>query len=94
MPILWHIIIICLGYTGNLIKEYFANYFLDKSDVTIDLIDNSIKVDNSQVEPSKITLVDIDNDSLTGGPIKRIQSHVNKKCIRFLGVLSQINTIQ
>jgi glucose-1-phosphate cytidylyltransferase len=87
MPILWHIMkiysshgyndfVICLGYKGYVVKEYFANYFLHKSDVTIDLKDNSIKVHDSQAEPWKITLVDTGNDSMTGGRIKRIQSHV------------------
>ena len=90
MPILWHIMktysahgfndfIICLGYKGYLIKEYFANYFLHKSDVTIDLKDNSIKVHDSQAEPWTITLVDTGNDSMTGGRIKRIQPHVNNE---------------
>ena len=83
MPILWHIMkiysshgfndfIICLGYKGYIIKEYFANYFLHKSDVTINLKDNSIKVHDSQAEPWTITLVDTGNDSMTGGRIKRI----------------------
>jgi glucose-1-phosphate cytidylyltransferase len=90
MPILWHIMkiysahgfndfVICLGYKGYLIKEYFANYFLHKSDVTIDLSDNSIKVHDSQAEPWKITLVDTGNDSMTGGRIKRIQPHINNE---------------
>lgn len=88
MPILWHIMkiyssygyndfIICLGYKGYVVKEYFANYFLHKSDVTIDLSNNSIKVHDSQAEPWKITLVDTGNDSMTGGRIKRIKDHVN-----------------
>jgi glucose-1-phosphate cytidylyltransferase len=88
MPILWHIMkiysshgfndfIICLGYKGYIIKEYFANYFLHRSDVTIDLADNSVKVHDSQAEPWKITLVDTGNESMTGGRIKRIQQYVN-----------------
>ena len=90
MPILWHIMkiysaygfndfIICLGYKGYIIKEYFANYFLHKSDVTIDLADNSIKVHDSQAEPWKITLVDTGKDSMTGGRIKRVQQYVNNE---------------
>jgi glucose-1-phosphate cytidylyltransferase len=90
MPILWHIMkiysthgfydfIICLGYKGYFIKEYFANYFLHKSDVTISLKDNSLKVHDTQVEPWNITLVDTGNDSMTGGRIKRIQKHVNNE---------------
>ncbi len=88
MPILWHIMkiysahgfnefIVCLGYKGYMIKEYFANYFLHKSDVTIDLSNNSMKIHDSQAEPWKITLVDTGDDSMTGGRIKRIQPHVN-----------------
>ena len=87
MPILWHIMkiyssygfndfVVCLGYKGYVVKEYFANYFLHKSDITIDLKDNSIKVHDSQAEPWKITLVDTGNESMTGGRIKRIQSHI------------------
>jgi glucose-1-phosphate cytidylyltransferase len=90
MPILWHIMkiystygfndfIICLGYKGYVIKEFFSNYFLHKSDVTIDLSDNSIKIHDSQAEPWKITLVDTGNDSMTGGRIKRIQQFVNNE---------------
>ena len=90
MPILWHIMkiyssygfndfIICLGYKGYVVKEYFANYFLHKSDVTIDLKDNSIKVHGSEAEPWKITLVDTGNDSMTGGRIKRIMPYVNNE---------------
>lgn len=90
MPILWHIMkiysshgfndfIICLGYKGYVVKEYFANYFLHKSDVTIDLANNSLKVHDSQAEPWKITLVDTGVHSMTGGRIKRIQSHIDNK---------------
>ncbi len=90
MPILWHIMkiyssygyndfIVCLGYKGYLIKEYFANYFLHKSDVTIDMNDNSIKVHDSKAEPWKITLVDTGVNSMTGGRIKRIAPHVNNE---------------
>jgi len=87
MPILWHIMkiysshgfndfVICLGYKGYVIKEFFSNYFLHKSDVTIDMASNSVQVHDSQAEPWKITLVDTGNDSMTGGRIKRIQKHV------------------
>lgn len=87
MPILWHIMkiysahgfndfIVCLGYKGYFIKEYFANYFLHKSDVTIDLKDNTVKVHDSQAEPWTITLVDTGNESMTGGRIKRVKSHI------------------
>ncbi len=90
MPVLWHIMkiyskygyndfIICLGYRGYVIKEYFANYFLHKSDVTIDLKLNSVEVHDSQAEPWKITLVDTGNESMTGGRIKRIQHYTNNE---------------
>jgi glucose-1-phosphate cytidylyltransferase len=89
MPILWHIMkiyssygyndfIICLGYKGYVIKEYFANYFLHKSDVTIDLKNNSIKVHESEAEPWNITLIDTGIDSMTGGRVKRVQKHIGR----------------
>lgn len=89
-PILWHIMktysaygynefIICLGYRGYYIKEYFANYFLHQSDVTIDLKDNSIITHHSKAEHWKITLVDTGKDTMTGGRIKRIQSHIGNE---------------
>jgi len=90
MPILWHIMkiysahgfndfVVCLGYKGYVIKEFFSNYFLHKSDVTIDLKNNSVEVHDSQAEPWKITLVDTGNDSMTGGRIKRIQPYINNE---------------
>ncbi len=90
MPILWHIMkiysaygfndfVICLGYKGYLIKEFFSNYFLHKSDVTIDLKNNSVEIHDSQAEPWKITLVDTGNDSMTGGRIKRVQPHIGNE---------------
>lgn len=90
MPILWHIMkiyaahgfnefIICLGYKGYIIKEYFANYFLHQSDVTIDLSSNQVQIHNSHAEPWKITLVDTGKDSMTGGRIKRIRHHVGNE---------------
>jgi glucose-1-phosphate cytidylyltransferase len=86
-PILWHIMkiyssfgfnefVVCLGYKGYMIKEYFANYYRHLSDITIDLSMNSVEVHNSQAEPWKITLVDTGLNSMTGGRIKRI-----RKCI-------------
>jgi glucose-1-phosphate cytidylyltransferase len=87
MPILWHIMkiysahgfndfVVCLGYKGYLVKEYFANYFLHKSDVTIDLKNNAIEVHESEAEPWKITLVHTGDESMTGGRIKRIEKYV------------------
>jgi glucose-1-phosphate cytidylyltransferase len=86
-PIIWHIMkiysfygfndfIICCGYKGYIIKEYFANYFLHQADVTIDLQDNSVKVHQSNAEPWKITLVDTGNETQTGGRIKRIEPYI------------------
>lgn len=90
MPILWHIMkiysaygyndfVICLGYKGYLIKEYFSNYFLHKSDVTINLKDNSLKVHDSKAEPWNITLVDTGKDTLTGGRVKRVRHHLENE---------------
>jgi glucose-1-phosphate cytidylyltransferase len=90
MPILWHIMkiysshgyndfVICLGYRGYFIKEYFANYFLHKSDITIDLSGNKMEVLESQAEPWKITLVDTGINSMTGGRIKRIQPYIGNE---------------
>lgn len=90
MPILWHIMkiyssygyndfVICLGYKGYVVKEYFANYFMHKSDITIDLKNNSVKVHESDVEPWTITLVDTGVNSMTGGRIKRIQKHIGNE---------------
>ena len=89
-PILWHIMkiysqygfndfIICLGYKGYLIKEYFANYFLHQSDLTIDLKQNIFEWHGSQAEPWKITLKDTGIDTMTGGRIKRIKELVNNE---------------
>lgn len=89
MPILWHIMkiysshgfndfIVCLGYRGYMIKEYFANYFLHKSDVTINLKENSIKTHDSFAEPWNITLVDTGAETMTGGRIKRVKQHIGE----------------
>lgn len=86
-PILWHIMkiyshfglhdfIICCGYKGNMIKEYFSNYFLHQSDVTFDLKKNSMEVHQNGVEPWKVTLVDTGLNTMTGGRIKRVQDHI------------------
>jgi glucose-1-phosphate cytidylyltransferase len=71
--------IICLGYKGYIVKEYFANYFLHQSDVTIDLSNNQMQIHKSATENWKITLVDTGKDSLTGGRVKRIQPFVNNE---------------
>lgn len=88
-PILWHIMkiyashqvnefIICLGYKGYLIKEYFANYFLHMSDVTFDMTTNQMEVHNKKAEPWRVTLVDTGDDTLTGGRLKRVSDYINK----------------
>lgn len=90
MPILWHIMkiysahgfndfVVCLGYKGYVIKEYFANYFLHKSDVTVNLKDNKLTVHDSYAEPWNITLVDTGLETMTGGRIKRIAQHLNNE---------------
>jgi glucose-1-phosphate cytidylyltransferase len=86
-PILWHILkiyssyginefVICCGYKGYLIKEYFANYFLHNSDVTFDMATNSMEVHQQKAEPWRVTLVDTGEATLTGGRLKRVSSHL------------------
>lgn len=86
-PILWHIMkiysahginefVICCGYKGYLIKEYFANYFLHMSDVTFDMVNNTMNVHQQYAEPWKVTLVDTGEDTLTGGRLKRVANYV------------------
>lgn len=89
-PILWHIMktysahgvndfVICCGYKGYVIKEYFANYFLHMSDVTFSMKDNSMKVHENKAEPWTVTLVDTGENTLTGGRLKRVQSYVKNE---------------
>ena len=89
MPILWHIMkiysahgihdfVVCLGYKGYVIKEFFANYFLHMSDVTFDMRDNTRIVHTAKAEPWRVTLIDTGTDTMIGGRIKRILSHVNE----------------
>jgi len=86
-PILWHIMkiysshgvnefIICCGYKGYIIKEYFANYFLHMSDVTFHMQDNSMQVHNRRAEPWTVTLVDTGEHSMTGGRLRRVADHL------------------
>jgi glucose-1-phosphate cytidylyltransferase len=86
-PILWHIMkmysahgfnefIVCLGYKGYVIKEYFANYFLHTSNVTFNLANNQMDVHENSAEPWSVTLVDTGENTMTGGRLKRIQSYV------------------
>jgi glucose-1-phosphate cytidylyltransferase len=87
-PILWHILkiyshygvnefIICCGYKGYIIKEYFANYFLHTSDVTFHMNTNRMEVHRQKAEPWKITLVDTGESTMTGGRLKRVQEYLN-----------------
>ena len=87
-PILWHIMkiysfhgindfIICCGYKGYVIKEYFANYFLHQSDITFDMSKNEMKIHQERLEPWKVTLIDTGEQTMTGGRIKRIKEYLN-----------------
>jgi glucose-1-phosphate cytidylyltransferase len=89
-PILWHIMkmysvhgvndfVICCGYKGYVIKEYFANYFLHMSDVTFDMANNSMQVHEQKAEPWKVTLVDTSEDTLTGGRLRRVRRYVDNE---------------
>lgn len=86
-PILWHILkmyahhgvndfVICCGYKGYVIKEYFANYFLHMSDVTFDMRNNQMEVHHKRAEPWKVTLVDTGDESMTGGRLRRVADYV------------------
>ena len=94
MPILWHILkiyashginefVICCGYKGYVIKEYFANYFLHTSDVTFDMADNSMEVHARKAEPWKVTLVDTGDSTSTGGRLKRVAPYLEGQSFCF-----------
>ena len=89
-PVLWHIMkiysaygvndfIVCLGYKGYVIKEYFANYFLHMSDVTFDMAANSMTVHEAKAEPWRVTLVNTGEDTMTGGRLKRVRDFIPKE---------------
>jgi len=89
-PILWHIMknysvhgvndfVICCGYKGYLIKEYFANYFLHMSDVTFDMTSNDMEVHHRNAEPWRVTLIDTGEDTLTGGRLKRVSDYIKSE---------------
>jgi glucose-1-phosphate cytidylyltransferase len=89
-PILWHIMkmysaagihdfVICLGYKGYVIKEYFANYFLHMSNVTFDMAKNRMDVHENNAEPWRVTLVDTGDDTMTGGRLKRVGSYIGNE---------------
>jgi glucose-1-phosphate cytidylyltransferase len=90
MPILWHIMktyshhgindfVICCGYKGYVIKEYFANYFLHMSDITLDMAKNSMEVHQRNAEPWRVTLIDTGAETMTGGRLKRVAEHVKNE---------------
>jgi len=105
MPILWHIMkiyshyginefVICCGYKGYQIKEYFSNYFLHRSDVSFDLKENEMEVHEKFSEPWKVTLVDTGQDTMTGGRLKRVTKYVEKEdsfCMTYGDGLTDLN---
>jgi len=104
-PILWHIMkmyshygvnefIICCGYKGYVIKEYFANYFLHMSDVTFDMKNNTMEVHHQKAEPWRVTLVDTGDETMTGGRLKRIAPYVMEDkafCMTYGDGVSDVN---
>ena len=93
-PILWHIMkiyahygvsdfVVCLGYKGHVIKEYFANFFMHSSDVTFDLGTNTTLVHQAQTEPWRVTLVDTGEASMTGGRLKRVRNYLGDEAFCF-----------
>ena len=104
-PILWHIMkiyshygindfIVCCGYKGYLIKEYFANYFLHMSDVTFDMCNNSMQVHQKSVEPWRVTLIDTGDHTMTAGRLKRVRSYLQDDedfCFTYGDGLSDVN---
>lgn len=104
-PILWHIMksystygvndfIICCGYKGYVIKEYFKNYFLHMSDVTLNMKDNSLEIHQNKTEPWKVTLIDTGENTMTGGRLKRVYDFVKEEdafCFTYGDGVSNIN---
>ena len=104
-PLLWHIMksyshhgvndfVICCGYKGYVIKEYFANYFLHMSDVTFDMSTNQVEVHERHAEPWRVTLVDTGEDTMTGGRLKRVAQYVKDEeafCFTYGDGVSDIN---
>jgi len=105
MPILWHIMktyshhgindfVICCGYKGYVIKEYFANYFLHMSDITFDMAKNSMQVHQRNAEPWRVTLIDTGADTMTGGRLKRVAEHIQNDetfCLTYGDGVSDVN---
>lgn len=103
-PILWHIMkmyaahgiqdfVVCCGYKGYVIKEYFANYFLHMSDVTFDMRDNRMDVLQNKAEPWRVTLVDTGEQTMTGGRLKRVRDHIGDEdfCLTYGDGVSDLN---
>jgi glucose-1-phosphate cytidylyltransferase len=103
-PILWHIMkifaahgltdfIICCGYRGEMIKAYFASYFLNRADVTFDLQKNEMHVHQNYAEPWRVTLVETGDDSMTGGRVKRVAAHLGGEsfCMTYGDGVSDVN---
>ena len=103
-PILWHIMkiyshygitdfIICLGYKGYIIKEYFSNYFLHHADVTFDMKNNNMKIHKMNSEPWNVTLVDTGEESLTGGRLRRVREYIGDEtfCMTYGDGVSDVN---
>ncbi len=103
-PILWHIMkiyshyglrdfVICLGYKGYVVKEYFANYFLHTSDVTFDMANNQMEVHQKYAEPWRVTLVDTGDATLTGGRLKKVKEYVENEtfCLTYGDGVSDLN---
>ncbi|MDH4393009.1 MAG: glucose-1-phosphate cytidylyltransferase [Aquabacterium sp.] len=107
-PILWHIMkiyaaggvndfVICCGYKGYVIKEYFANYFLHMSDVTFDMADNSMHVHQASAEPWRVTLVNTGESTMTGGRLRRVASYLQDDdafCFTYGDCLSDLDVAQ
>ena len=106
-PILWHIMklytahginefVVCLGYKGYVIKEYFANYWLHASDVTFDLTANEVDVHESSTEPWRVTLVDTGDDTMTGGRLKRAMPYVRDEpfCLTYGDGVADVDLVR
>lgn len=103
-PIIWHIMkiystygvndfIVCLGYRGYMVKEYFANYFLHQSDVTFDMASNEMHIHQNSAEPWRVTLVDTGEATMTGGRLKRVQPYLGEDdfCFTYGDGVSDVN---
>jgi glucose-1-phosphate cytidylyltransferase len=103
-PILWHIMklyaahgltdfVVCCGYKGHLIKRYFNDFFVENSDLTIDLKTNQIEVHRSAAEPWRVTLVDTGEDTMTGGRVSRVRQHIGREtfCLTYGDGVSDVD---